>query len=298
MRLLLSAATDLDADAHVRRLTAEGARVGDVVTREWPLIARAALRLRRTPLTDELVTVGEAALLAAVFARRAPRMHILVGAPTDAELIALRRRDRVRVVVSSISAWQRLHAAGIAGARIESIEPPVDALPTRADARARLGLDAGTVVVALPGTIRPGSGHRLAVWAGALLAYRDASWRFLVGGRGDVDRVRTFIRATMPPERHVIHIVKEHHDLDAIAAADIALFAGEGLPERSAYDACARAGVAIVAPRTIVDVEHVHAAATFDPFAARHVARAVLHASDGLGLTRSPTTRAHAGSHH
>jgi glycosyltransferase involved in cell wall biosynthesis len=288
MRLLLSATTDLDADAHVRRLTAQGARVADVVTREWPLIARAALRLRRAPLADELITVGEAALLAATFARRTPSMHILVGAPTAAELIALRRRARVRVVVSSLSAWQRLRAAGVAAARIESIEPPVDPMPARAEARARLGRDADAVVVTLPGSIRPGSGHRLAIWASALLAYRDASWRFLVAGRGDDHLVRMFIRATVPPDLHAFHLVDENDALEAIAAADIALFAGEGMPERYAYEACARAGVAIVAPRTIIDIEHLPVAATFDPFTARQAARAVLHASDALGLTQSP----------
>lgn len=288
VRLLLSATTDLDADAHAHWLTTRGGgEVEDVVTREWPLIARAALRLkrRRFDSDDLLVTVGEAALLAASFAWTGRLVHVLGGAPTPTECMRLRRLPAARVVASSVAATQQLSKYGVAADRVVLVAPPAGELtPTRADARRRLRLEDDAVVVALPGTIRPGSGHRLAIWACALLAYRDRSWRFLVGERGDEARVRDFIGVTTEAGSRAFVRFHEGDEPNAMAAADIALFAGDGVPETSMLHSALRHGLAIAAPRAIVLREHIPAdnAFLFDKNKARFVAKAVVLASDAI----------------
>ena len=294
VRLLMSATTDLDADAHVRRLVArDGAEVDDVVTREWPLIARAALRLRRrrADSDDVLVTVGEAALLAASLGWRGRQVHMPVGTATASECFALRRRPAIRVVVSSASAVDRLMAGGVSSPRVRTVAPPhVEEPPTRAEARQRLRIGNEGITVVAPGTIRPGSGHRLAIWACALLAYRDRSWRFLVGRRGDDERATSLIESTREPATDPFIRYRDGDEPNALSAADIAVFAGDGVPERSMLDAALQAGLSIVAPRALIARESLSPANVFT-YPSQHprlIARAILVASDALAAARAP----------
>lgn len=285
IRLLRSATTDLDADAHASLLVDHfGAADVGVVTDEWPLIVRAGLRLRRSA-GDVLVTFGAAALLAAAIKWRGRLIHVPVGRLGRVEAFAMRRRPRATVVASTFAAADDCRRAELTA---QVVPPPF--VPTSTDrsaARRRLGIADDVVTLALPGTIRPGSGHRLGIWASAILAYREPSWRFVLGPRGNLRFAREFVAATIAPEIPAVRIAQGEDD--ALAAADVAVFCGDGVPERSAIDATLARGLGIVARRSLWEREglptptHV---SLFEASKVRGVIRAIVRATDAVEAGR------------
>lgn len=292
-RVLLMSPSSTDAD--VRRHAETFASLPDVsLTRyEAPpedrlaYVLRGAAGIFRSRRTiDVVVTVGPAALAAAKIGWRGPIVHIVAGRLTRAEAslgrVVARRKD-FRLVTSS-AAVARMAMTHVADVHQVRLLRPAPARPAfdRAEVRRRLGVSVDAPLVQIVGTARHGSGHRLALWATSILAFRDPATRIALSAGGPRD---AFVRRFGTSTAQVQSLVSDPSltDADLAAAADVALCTADGPPEWSAIAAIQAQGVPIVALRSTWDRERLHGvpATLVDQPMARALARAMLLTLEG-----------------
>jgi hypothetical protein len=288
---LSPASTDADVRRHADTIAAiHGVTVAQQLAPEEDRLAyilRSAARLFRGRRgIDLVITVGASALAAANIGWRGPLIHIVVGRLTRTEASLCRGlagRADFRIVTSS-AAIAREAMRNLADVhKVRLIRPTAASTPaTREEARARLGIGPDVPLVHVPGLPRPGSGHRLAMWAGSILIFRDPATRLLIssGGPGD-GAVQRFARNAL--QSHAL-ITRPHlAQSDLLAAADVAICTADRAPDFAALDALRQAGVPIVGLQSTWDRERLHGlpARLIDDTRARLIARTALEAFDG-----------------
>ena len=197
---------DLDAGFQARRgaeLLARdaGAAACAITTRtigldgDYPSLLRAVTRLRRD--IDEPPTLthtwGSRALTAAAMTQRGPILHSPEDVPSRRSLRWLRSvmhyRD-VQVIAPSATLRRAcVERFGVPLERCHLIRPGVEFARVRrrrdVQLRAVLGFADSDRVLLLAGESTRGAGHRLAIWAAAILGVLDPKYRVLAWGRGD-----------------------------------------------------------------------------------------------------------------
>ena len=105
------------------------------------------------------------------------------------QLLELQRKTRLWAVCADRTLAAGLASAGLAEA-VRVIPPPAVAgeAPNRSAARERLGIGTGEFVVAACGGVHARSGHRVAVWAAAVLTVADVPIRVIVPRTGQAAR--------------------------------------------------------------------------------------------------------------
>lgn len=181
------------------------------------------------------------------------------GAPTTLRLFeppARRDRSRLRhavrhgacLLAGSEPLAKRLRDEGLADSSVGTVPPLADQapLPARADARARLGLAEDRFVLVAPEQELDGHGPRWVAWAMGLVRQATDRVRLVVPGRGrSVERARQFVRQAQFEAETLF--VPDAAD-DALAAADVAVFARPDGYGAGALAQAVRAGLPIVAP--------------------------------------------------
>lgn len=185
---------------------------------------------------------------------RRPPMALRLAAGTSeddtAHLIDLADAWQVALVFPSELATAGLEGTDVRGA-VHVIGPPaaLDAgRPGRAELRERLGIAPEQYAIAAPGEVRRGSGHRLAVWATAILAAAELPVRLILQHTGAAAWALAEFARDAGFAREVI--LADASIPEVLGAADAAAFLDPGaLPALSAAMAM-YAGVPIVAGDT------------------------------------------------
>lgn len=278
----------LDVAAYARSIEAlPGVQFSDRITAaddRLPSVFRTAgeLLTRRVDC-DILVTAGPNALLAAATGWRGPIIHVPIGRLTRLELVIgrrLARRHSFRLITSSPAlARQATHAIADAR-RIRVIRPaPVPPRMTRQEARARLGVAEDQPLITVTGVARPGSNHRLAIWAANILVFRDPAVRLFLRPGGVRDG---FVQRFVSSAEMWLAVVSDPslNEAEEAAAADVAICVADGAPDVSPLAAMRHAGTPIVGLRSTWLRERLdtYPATLVAESRARAVARAALEA--------------------
>jgi hypothetical protein len=283
--------TDADVRAHAKAIasipgiavTPMEAAAGDrLVDAAW----MAARLFRQRHAIDVIVTSGISALTAAYLAWRGPIVHLPVGRLTapEARLVGrLARRGTFRIVTSSPSIARGATRRVINPLHVSVIRPTPDAISTRREeARERLGIAPDQPLVYLPGVARPGSDHRIALWASNILYFRDPAVRVLIVGGGPNEAfVRRFISSAEMWPAIVSDVTLD--EADRAAAADVAICGASGAPDVFPLAVLARVGTPLAGMQMTWMREDLaeYPATLAEAPKARLLARAALEALEG-----------------
>ncbi|MFT3786699.1 MAG: hypothetical protein QM770_11110 [Tepidisphaeraceae bacterium] len=254
---LLSTELDDDALACADAEQLDGVeRHGRPIENRWPLIARAGLELRWLPPTvARLHTFGEPALRAAAIGWRGAITHTRGWFEQPVP-------NRLQVKLGDRLTLQ------------DSPDPspsPRSNVVDRDFVRDQLGVTEHDVLIFAPGRVRPNSGHRLAVWAAAILHFRNARYRLVVRDRGDLAPLWRFARNLSVP--HMVRSSRLLDDRSLAVGCDLAISCVPTTRfERTPITACGE--VPLLAPRTVIGI--VGAGTAFAELRARPIARQIL----------------------
>lgn len=290
LHVLTSARIDQDAEAQLETLShlprVELLRSHRPVADNLALIARTACSVwSRSDEADVVVTVGEAALTAALLSWRGPLVHLGAGRLTDGEVRLLRWRGqhaRFADVFSSHIAATDAIRRGLPSESTRVIRTAPPALfATRDEIRQKLGIAPGAICLLINGRINSVGGHRTALLTSAVLAFRDPSWRVLIDAGRQTDYVRRFFANTSQPQSLVL--CDQCSPAELAAAADVVVIDDRAVPSLVGIASAAAARVPIVAStRTWQREQLSHVPAMLISCStARFWARAVLQSIDG-----------------
>ena len=238
-------------------------------------------------------SISAAAALRAAGDRAGPAPLIRLTAAAEPQLHELHRlSESTRPTVVCIHTSIAEALAGVAPAtEVKVIGPLACRVPAgkarRARARKRLGLADEQVAIAAPGPVERGSGHRMAVWATAILTVAEVAVRLVMQETGRAARqAANFARQAGFAEQTILAPPQVPLP-ELLAAADVAVFLGpDRLPPVHLASAMA-AGLPIVAADTPAAGEWLAFGRSALPAAAdkpRDVARALLRVIEDKAL--------------
>jgi hypothetical protein len=292
---LQSGPIDADAVAHQAALRALGATL-DVfdIEPQMPLMLRDTARLRRTRSAyDAIVSCGRDAMRVADYSGIDRRVHLLNGSLHASDLGTLRKsvQSGARLVTSSAAVYRRIVREVADAFDVNLIRPVFQNVTLVPDvARTVVGAGTTTSVIYVPGSWHDRREHAMAMWAAGVLVFRDPAVRLLVDGGGNDGVIHRLVKSR--GQTASVRVGRPDDWATHVAAADVALCAGDHAPSYAILNLLHRAGVPIVALRQLWIRERLAAqipATLVEPRRPRFIARAMLEVLDHAPLRRART---------
>jgi len=223
---------------------------------EW-----CGLRMNKALGEVELVhawSVRSARAAATLCRTRRLRFVLSIPCPPEGRGLRARRpagpRSGNRLTIPTGAGREALIRSGLDGCEIHVLPPPArplsDAEARRRYVRRKLGITDSQRLLAAPGEMLRGAGHKYASWAHAIVRQILSDVVLLMPGGGPVERHVRFFAATTGYDDEVFFTGDRFCIEDVLAAADVAVFLAEKDVGVAPLAAAMAAGLPIVATRT------------------------------------------------